>query len=446
MIASVGQGGFSLPPVEPRLQRRYQKLVKEQLQLGQRVAAGVKALPGTAQSFASTQGAWRFFQNQSVTLSALAQPLREQARASLAQEGGDYGLVMHDWSHLNYHQQARKRDRVRLSHSGDEGYELQTALLVSDRTGQPLAPICQNLVCADGLYTTRSDAVLPVATHLDELSERIQFLEAQAWGKPLVHVVDREGDSVGHYRQWQGQRFVVRAKARQRVQWEGQSLLLGEVAAQLHRDGQLAFCREVEFRGRVRRQYVGETVVVLSRRTRQKRKGQKPRSVAAAPVSLRLIVSEVRAANGRVLAVWLLLSNVVGLVNAATLALWYYWRWRIESFFKLLKSAGHQVEHWQQERALAVAKRLLVVSMACVLVWQLARAEGPAAAELRTVLVRLSGRQMKRAVPWTTPALLAGLWVLLAMLDLLEHYKLSQLQKLARMFFKPGAEKGPQDV
>jgi hypothetical protein len=31
----------------------------------------------------------------------------------------------------------------------------------------------------------------------------------------------------------------------------------------------------------------------------------------------------------------------------------------IESFFKLLKSAGPYVEHWQQETAEAVAKRLL---------------------------------------------------------------------------------------
>jgi hypothetical protein len=33
---------------------------------------------------------------------------------------------------------------------------------------------------------------------------------------------------------------------------------------------------------------------------------------------------------------WYLLTNVPEEVDATTLALWYYWRWRIETFFKLL--------------------------------------------------------------------------------------------------------------
>ena len=124
-------------------------------------------------------------------------------------------------------------------------------------------------------------------------------------------------------------------------------------------------------------------------------------------------------------------------VDAGRLALWYYWRWRIESFFKLLKGAGQQVEHWQQASGAAVARRLLVVSAALVLVWQLGRSASPAAAELRTVLVRLSGRQMQRGRAWTAPALLEGVWVLLAMLELLEQTDLNRLRQLAEMFFNP---------
>ena len=41
---------------------------------------------------------------------------------------------------------------------------------------------------------------------------------------------------------------------------------------------------------------------------------------------------------------WLLLTNLPASVQAATVALWYYWRWRIESFFKLLKGAGAEFE------------------------------------------------------------------------------------------------------
>ena len=58
------------------------------------------------------------------------------------------------------------------------------------------------------------------------------------------------------------------------------------------------------------------------------------------------------------------------------------------------------------------------------------------AAELRDVLVALSGRQMKRGVQgrrFTEPALLVGLGVMIPMLALLEHYALPRLRKLARL-------------
>jgi len=43
------------------------------------------------------------------------------------------------------------------------------------------------------------------------------------------------------------------------------------------------------------------------------------------------------------------------------------------------------------------------------------------AADVRQLLVRLSGRQMKRGCEFTEPALLSGLWVLLSAVWLLEH-------------------------
>ena len=89
------------------------------------------------------------------------------------------------------------------------------------------------------------------------------------------------------------------------------------------------------------------------------------------------------------------------------------------------------LERWQQETAQAVAKRLLVASMACVVVWQLARGETAEAAEVRRLLVRLSGRQMRRGRESTEPALLAGLWVLLSVMRVLEHYELKDLRRWA---------------
>jgi hypothetical protein len=81
---------------------------------------------------------------------------------------------------------------------------------------------------------------------------------------------------------------------------------------------------------------------------------------------------------------------------------------QIECFFKLLKSAGHHLESWQQESALAIAKRLLVVGMACVTVWQIAADKSQEAHELLLFLIKLSGRQMRQKVEFYNPALLAG--------------------------------------
>ncbi len=424
---------FDLPQsLESRLRRRYGHLVREHLNAGQSMAPAGSALPGAASAFASTQAAWRFYKNERVTLPALAEPILEHARRALATDCQEYGLAAHDWSALSYKRHASKRDRTQLQNRKHRGYELQSALLISDQEGQPLAPLVQDLRTRQGRLSTRAEAVLPRGRRLDEITQRMDYLAELQLPKPLVHIVDREGDSVGHFRQWdrQGRLFLVRVKGRQRVQWAGQGCLLSQVVQQLEaQPGAFQSAGEMEFKGRKAQQYVAETSVVLSRPARPKRRGRS-RSVAGKPLSLRLVVSQVRNREGRLLATWLLLSNVPASVSAQQLARWYYWRWRIESYFKLLKSAGHQLEAWQQESGPAVARRLLVASMACVVVWQLARDPSPAGEKSRQLLVRLSGRQMKHGRSWTAPALLAGLWTLLAMLDLLEHKQTTQIKNL----------------
>ena len=126
----------SLPSVDKRLQRRDLQLVQEHLSPVQAVAAGLRALPGTAQAFASTQAAWRFYANPRVTLPQLIQPLIEAARGAVEQDNRHYALVVHDWSQLLFSDHASKRDRSVLSSATDLGYELLTALVLSDRDGR----------------------------------------------------------------------------------------------------------------------------------------------------------------------------------------------------------------------------------------------------------------------------------------------------------------------
>jgi len=233
---------------------------------------------------------------------------------------------------------------------------------------------------------------------------------------------------------------------------EGRERPLSEVVEQLHLDGAFAEAREVSIQDQPARQFVAETIVVLHRPARTHRVDPQTGrarhvNLAGAPLSLRLIVSEVRDPDtGELLARWLLLCNLPPEVDAATVALWDYWRWRIESYHKLLKGAGQQAECWQQETASALARRLLVAAMAAVIAWQLARDPRPEAAEMRAVLIRLSGRQMKRGAGrrgFTEPALMAGLGVLFPMLHLLETHDLNDLRRLAEATL-PGLTRGPR--
>ena len=414
-------------------------LVQQHTHPAQELAAGLTALPDTCSSFAYTQAAWRFYRNERVGLAQLAQPLLAAVPEALQAHCGDYGLVAHDWSRLGFNSHTRKRDRLQMTHGQDVGYELQSAVLISDRDGKPLVPLVHNVVAAQQVYTTMSDQARAHQQahheHLDDLTERIGWIEARGWDKPLVHIVDREGDSVGHLRAWvkRGYRFLVRADDAPRVRFEGGEVKLAAVAEQLT----YTHAGAVPFKGGCAQQWIAHTPVVLTRPARPARQvdGKRMAAVAGEPLALRLVVSRIYHDNGQLLAQWLLLTNVPEQVPAATVARWYYHRWQIESMFKLLKSAGLQLENWLQDDGLTLAKRLVVASCACVLVWQLAAAQSPLATETQRFLVRLSGRQMKRARPVTAPAMLAGTWMLLSMLEVLEHYDIDQLRKYANLIF-----------
>jgi len=419
----------ALPAAEPRLQRRYSQLLVSSLTPAQSVAAGIHGLPGVSSAFAAAQAAWRFYSNERLELSQLAQPLIDYARQQVPSACEQYVLVALDWCNLHYGHHASKRARVELAQTKDLGYELLTALAIGDHAGEPLAPLSLDLRAADGVHSTRVQPGRACVASLDNIAGVMKHATRLNLGRPLVFIIDREADSVLHLRQWDRRRFlfVVRANDAPRVDFRGACQSLGAVADQLKREGKFRGCGPVLYKGREAQCHVAETSVVLRRPARQHRvrNGRKVhRNIKGKALTLRLVVSEVRDAQGTVLARWLLLTNLPAAVPAEAVAEYYHFRWRIESYHKLLKGAGQHLESWQQETPEAMARRLAVSAMAAVVVWRLAREQDPSAAEFREVLVQLSGRQMKRGRwgrPFTEPALMAGLMVLLPMLCLLEQ-------------------------
>lgn len=412
-------------------------MVESHLQASQAIASGIHAVPETSTPFAATQAAYRFLNNDRVTLRALAKPLVEAARIEVASACDRWCLVVHDWSQLMYRDHNAKHDRVALSSRRvPEGYELQTALVVSDRDGSPLAPVAMSLRAADGVHSTSTVCLNQPLSPLDELAPMMEHVEQLSLGRPAVHIIDAEADSVAHFREWsstEGRYFLVRADDRL-VEWHGQQQKCSIICQQLHEQGIFVRTRDVEYHGKSAVQYVAEVPIRLLRPGQRNRPGVGDRQrISGPPLPLRLVFVEVRSEAGEVLAVWRLLTNVPESIDASTIALWYYWRWQIEKFFKLLKSAGVHAEHWQQTTAHAIAARLLVASMACVTVWRLARSTHPKADAARQLLVRLSGRQMKRSKPFTASAMLAGMWTLLAMLEVLAHHSADELNAIAAL-------------
>lgn len=367
------------------------------------------------------------------------EPLRNAGREGCRESQSPFVLLAHDWCKLNYASHASKKDLLQLTHETDIGYDLTTALLIEARTGVPLAPMQVHLKTGKAVHSTARKPPKRTDHHLDQLEPTMD--EAGQWGlsRRVVHVIDREADSLGRLRRWdaKGHLFLVRADDR-RVRWNGRSVLLSEINEHFDQTCEFKDVGKAKFHGKPVRREVAEAKVVLHRQHKETRQGKQVR-VSGKAILVRAVFVRLVDKRGYILAEWMLLTNVpADAADAAEVGMWYYWRWRIESFFKLLKSAGHEVEYWQQTTGIAIARRLLIAAMACVVVNRLQSSQSPAAAKFRKYLVQLSGRQMKYGQESTGPALLAGYFVLLSMTQFLQqnNVTISELKQLTYQSFK----------
>ena len=412
--------------LEPRLIKRYQQLVRSHMLTSDFLSSGIKSALSKHDAFNQTQAAWRFFNNEPCSLDKLVKPILNSALEQASQQCINHTLIAHDWSGLIYKSHTSKDDRFGVHHEQELGYELQASLLLNDQHGGPIAPVAMNVVTKTTVLSTYRKDGTRDETHLEELAKRVNYLESFGFQKPLIHIVDRESDSVQLMRAMGNYKWLFRSRSNSRVEYESVSLRVDTLATQLT----YTMAREINYKGRKAVQYLAEAGVSITRISQpKKRVDEKKQRIKGEPVPARFMVSRVEDEQGNILAWWYLLTNVDD-VAVDEMALWYYWRWSIESFFKLLKSAGMHLESWQQETGEAVARRLLIACMACVFVWQIAEAKGPEAGELRKILVKLSGRQMKYGVSFTRPALYAGLCSLLTTMDLLEQYNVDELKHM----------------
>lgn len=417
-----------LPTAE--LRAAYAVLVKAFGKTGSRTASGPGATVAALKPATFAQKLWRFLIDGRVLMTTLIEPMHHAVRHEVAARPCVL-LAVHDWSALGFATHPSKTDRLASTHSHPQCYDLATVLMVRGDDGGTIAPALLSLTTADEVHSTRPDAPTGLA-HVDQVLPAMQYVTGLELGPTVVHVIDREADSVRHWRQWAeaGMLALVRTDDRL-VLHNGQEVLLSRVVDQLRTAGGLNDVGPALYRGKKARLVVGEAAVVLHRPA-QKNLGQgKKRSIPGDPVPLRLVVAEVHDLTGRVLARWLLLTNVAQEVGSAKeVAHWYYYRWRIESFHKVLKSSGWQIEDWLQRDGEKLLKKLLVGLGALVSVWALERQHDAESAAFQALLMQLSGRQTKRDRQVTTSGLLAGLWVLQGAIGPLARHGPEQLNAM----------------
>lgn len=399
-------------------------------------------LEKTKSQTASVQAAWRFYNNDHVEIKTLFGYIETQIHKAIEQIEGFFVLVASDWSWLDYKNHTAKEDVIVFNKKGNSkqiGYELQGSLLIDPHSGHPLAPAAINLRTAQAIYSTYDETIDPQTTHLNELSARCEHMDTQLHhvspNKQAVHIIDREADSILFMRQLQKEQalFLIRVKENATVYWDEEE----RVIKQKDLANALGMGKEagtVTYHKQTAKLFVNECAITLTRdytKMMTDATGKRKRvTMPGAPVHARFVISRVVDRDNNILATWMLVTNVPKeQADTRTIATWYYYRWNIESFFKLLKTAGFNLEQWQQESPLALFRRLIVVAYAVVLVLQLANDESNEAKEVRAFLIKLSGKLMEYGVEYTLPALLSGLWVFLRTIDLLEHFSLEEIYR-----------------
>jgi hypothetical protein len=416
----------SAPLGDPRRNARALTLTKAMLQ-GQ--MSGTHGVPGAggAMPWADTVAAFRFFNNDKLSIPALFEPCRQGLAQLLAPQAR--ALVIHDVSVVDYSTHQAKHDLVPVGDGRGLGYELFTALVL-DSKGTPLGSVFQELRTATGCLSSVESELVPFTNHYTQVERAIAAARTQLPGHCLIHIMDAEFDELQLLRSTAActERYLVRAQhLRRQVLFQGTPMPLAQVVAHLP----LAAAGTLERQGVRWALFQGETFVQFHGPSHRgvARHHQAPRSGPALPV--RVVVTELRRPGHKSLQ-WVLLTNLTDPLS--TVVQYYAWRWRIERLFYLVK-VGFRLEHWHQESAPALMRRLALTMLAAQLIYQLlARAQDPRVAPLLRKVATLGGWLGRKRDRMGPIVLMRGMLLLLGMLSAWETYGPAELQRLVREF------------
>ncbi|MGJ7491262.1 flagellar biosynthesis protein FlhF [Variovorax sp. ZT4R33] len=386
-----------------RLRAQYQNLIRAMAHDAQELATAAGALAGAQIGFERARGLWRQAGDEGAAQRVVLDDLLVHARSEVAAGCQSHVLAL--------------SSQVGLRSEGDDAYECHTSLLLSDRTGQPLA-------APNGWLSTASAEAMRRPG-----LRQVQWLRQQDFGKSLVHVLTKL-PSAETMLQWQaqGQRWLARAVASTAV--TDTETGAGRALARL--DHRFDEPRPVQFGGRPALQSEAECAVLLRFNAAAAAAGL----TRADMPTLRCVVTRiVDARSAKVLQQSYALSNIDGAVTGAQLAQWQAWASENEPCFRLMRQGVQLVGGLGELGDPNMMKRVLIAGQMTTTVWRLLRADGEWAERTRTLLNQLSGRPARASRPLTGNALYAGMGKLFLLLEALgtESTAPTQMSKLEQL-------------
>ncbi|MGJ7612026.1 MULTISPECIES: flagellar biosynthesis protein FlhF [unclassified Variovorax] len=378
-----------------RLRLKYQNLIRAMAHDAQELATAASALSGAQIGFERARGLWRQAGDAETGQKAVLQDLAVHARGEVAAGCETYVLALSGQIGLR-------------SNEGGDAYECHGSLLLSDRTGLPLAAPNQWLATA-ATRGMKDPARKPGA-------RQAPWLRQQDFGhRTMVHVLTRL-PGIEAMVQWQaaGQRWLARAPGSTAV--IDSRTGAPDTLARLDLDLEFGEARPVRFRGKPALQCEAHVDVVLRFNAAAAAAGIERDAMPA----LRCVATRtLDARTGNVLALGFALSNVGTEVTARQLAQWQGWANEAEPCFRLLRDgvqlAGGIGELGDPDNM----KRLLIAGQVTTTVWRLLHAEGEWADRTRALLGQLTARPARNGRLMSGSALYAGVGKLFLLLEAL---------------------------
>lgn len=372
----------------------------------------------------ANQAAWRFLDNKHLQLPALYQPVHAALQERIAV--GQRAYLLHDVSVVDYSRHDRKEDLCSVGDGRGYGYELFSSLVL-DAQGKPLGCLGSELRTMHGLLSWQTAEVLPFVDHLEQAERAVAAAARVLPGRQLVHVADREFDDLQLLRRCKQSLFIIRAQHLcRKVRLGKQRLSLREAAAQVPLCSAGTVKRRQDFTTKEYDLYQGETEVLFDGKSLRgvANKGQRPQT--GEPLVVRVVVTELRREAEEPLR-WVLLTNLTEPI--AEVVKGYLSRWLVERLF-FLEKVGFKLESWHQENGNRIARRLALVQLAAMVLYELLKLEPDEPMwELVQCIARLGGHKGKRRRPLSPTALMRGLMRLWAALDAVADVDRQTLQR-----------------